>query len=185
MKIISNNGLLSIDLTELNKIKARNQFGNPLAVGETLVLNLSTKTVTVDKEELPIFDIGDNRSIQLNFLLDYILEDKNLEVSNPETINACLPRAIEPRTFRTYLEENEGKFPASITITRRVKAGATQEFLTKDEAKGAVRKKAYEMHGVDHTLENFPVIFNKSGASVKNKDSWKFIDRIVVEVAAA
>jgi hypothetical protein len=111
------------------------------------------------------------------------MEDSELAVANKGTNNECLERGTQPTLFLDYLKEHAGVIPAQITLTRRVKSGAKNDYFA-DAAKGPIRKKAYEMHGIPvDALETFPVLFNKSGQPTSNKDSWKFSERMVIEVS--
>jgi hypothetical protein len=71
MNLITKNeqGVLVADLAGLAKIRTRDSRQNPLGVGEVLVLNLSTKPAkVVEGEEIPLFDIGAGRTIDIDHL---------------------------------------------------------------------------------------------------------------------
>ncbi len=173
-----NDFIIGMDL--LNNIKTRSTGFNPFIQGEVVKLELIERTEKVDGVEYPIFSCGSGREINLHRLMTLTM-DESVEVANPGTPEECIPLTGKTTHLLDFVKGNEGKLPKEITIARRLKAGSVPNYLLGD--KGVVRKAAYEMLGIDTTLDHFPtIVMRKAGSDPSLKENWNMIERVTLQV---
>lgn len=169
-----------IGLDVLNAIKTRNSFGNPFKIGETIKLIPSSKpNETVAGVEVPVFDIGQGRTINLASLANFIIQRDDVPMSNVGTEFECLTNGQKPYLLQNWMIDNGGIIPQEITIAARVKDGTTLSYVKYDSDTEPLKRAAYKARGIDvDQMEQFPMLIAQKG-----KDAWKFVERVVVSAA--
>ncbi len=158
---------------------------SPFTEGEVVTLELTDQTEKCleakDNVEYPIFLIGKGRRINLYRLANLYIDDEKLVLANVgDAKHECLPFGSKPTTLAEVMRANGGTMPNSLTITRRFKEGASAGYLSYDS--GVARKKGYELHGIDTTLESFPKLSIRNGDDTNVKENWKETTRIAISV---
>jgi len=171
---------LKVGLDILKKVSLRVRTFVPFAVGEIIEL---VDTGRVNPKGFPIYGMGAGREVDLETLCNWFVDDEHIILANAEDEkHACLPRDAKPTLMYSIIEEAGGDIPAKISVKKRFKAGAKKEWLDHSDY-GAQRKKACEMHGIDTTLEDFPLLYLRKGEDSTVKDNWKPIERLSFSVA--
>ena len=184
MVTVNEDKTLTIGLDLLNKIIVRNGNRNALQPNQILELVPTDKTEDVDGQDFPVFSIGSGQELNLNVLGNFYLVDDGFGemIANKGEAEECLKRSAKPTTLKEWMIAQEGVIPSTLKVVSRTRSGAQKEFL--DGNKGATRKVGYKLLNLDTSKENFPVIWCDEDKDPKQKENWRFFERIAVQAAS-